>query len=158
MTSPLLLPPLLLKRALDDLHDLAGLARGLGTLPGKLDGLHDEIRGLREDLEPLPGDIDGLHEEIRGMRADLKPMPAKLDDVYDGLKPMEHLGAVRENVAPLEQAIVSVREAVDVLEPMIREMDGAIRDLHPRLEAIQAVEPIGTLADRLPGSRRNRGS
>jgi hypothetical protein len=51
------------------------------------------------------------------MRADLKPMPAKLDDVYDGLKPMEHLGAVRENVAPLEPAIVSVREAVDELEP-----------------------------------------
>jgi hypothetical protein len=42
-----------------------------------------------------------------------------LDDVYDGLKPVEHLGAVRENVAPLEQAIVSVREAVDELEPMI---------------------------------------
>jgi hypothetical protein len=36
-------------------------------------------------------------------------------------------------------------------------MDEAIRALHPRLEAIQAaVEPIGTLADRLPGSRRNR--
>ena len=136
MTNPLLLPPLLLKRALDDLHDLAGLARSLGTLPDK---------------------IDGLHREIRGLRADLKPMPAKLDDVYDGLKPMEHLAAVRKNVAPLERAITSVREAVDELEPMISEMDEAIRALDPRLAAIQAsVEPIGTLADRLPGSRRNR--
>ena len=122
MTNPLLLPPLLLKRALDDLHDLAGLARGLGTLPDRIDGLHKEIRGLRADL-----------------------------------KPMEHLGAVRESVAPLERAITSVREAVDELEPMISEMDESIRALHPRLESIQAsVEPIGTLADRLPGSGRNR--
>jgi len=30
MTSPLMIPPLLLKRLLDDIHDLAGLARGLG--------------------------------------------------------------------------------------------------------------------------------
>ena len=136
MTNPLLVPPALLKRLLDDLHDLAGLARSLGTLPEKLDGLHDEMRGLR---------------------ADLKPMPAKLDEVHDALKPMEHLAAVRENVAPLEEAIVGVRTAVDRLEPMISEMDTSIRDLHPRLAGIQkAVEPIGTLADRLPGSRRNR--
>jgi archaellum component FlaC len=74
MTSPLLLPPLLLKRGLDDLHDLAGLARGLGSLPGKLDGLHDEIRGLREDLEPLP-------EDIKGLRTDLDSLPEKLDGI-----------------------------------------------------------------------------
>ena len=65
MKSPLLLPPLLIKRALDDLHDLAGLARALGTLPGKLDGLHEEMRGLRKDLQPLPKDIGSLQEEIR---------------------------------------------------------------------------------------------
>ena len=63
MTNPLLLPPLLIKRALDDLHDLAGLARGLGTLPSKLDGLHEEMRGLREDLQPLPENIRSLHKE-----------------------------------------------------------------------------------------------
>jgi hypothetical protein len=105
----------------------------------------------------LPEQMGGLDDEIRGLRGDLKPMPAKLDEVYDALKPMEHLAAVRENVAPLEEAIVGVRKAVDRLEPMISEMDTSIRDLHPRLAGIQkAVEPIGTLADRLPGSRRNR--
>ena len=41
--------------------------------------------------------------------------------------------------------------------PLIREVDESIRALDPRLEAIQgAVEPIGTLADRLPGRRRDR--
>ena len=158
MTNPLLLPPMLVKRALDDLHDLAGLARSLGTLPGKLDRLHEEIRGLRSDLEPLPDQMAALNDGIGGVNRTLDPVPAKLDGVQDLLEPMQELEPVRRATVPLEGAILSVREAVDGLEPMLERLDASIRELQPRLDGIHgAVEPIGSLADRLPGSgRRNR--
>ena len=116
----LLVPPALVKRALDDLHDIAQLARSD-------EGLEAEVRDRVEHIEDQ---FDALLVEIRAMR---------------------------RGVEPLERSMVAVRESVDELEPMISDLDAKIRRIDPKLDEMQeSIEPIGDLAEKIPGNRRRR--
>lgn len=122
----LLIPPALLKRALDDLHDIAQLAR-------RAAGMEDELRARIAGLE------------------------RRLDTLIGELEPMHHLTAIRAGIEPLEQSMLAVRDSVDELEPMIEDLDKRIQLIEPRLAEMQeSVEPIGDLAERIPGGRRRR--
>jgi len=122
----LLIPPALLKRALDDLHDIAQLAR-------RAAGMEDELRARIAGLE------------------------GRLDTLIGELEPMHHLTAIRAGIEPLEQSMLAVRDSVDELEPMIEDLDKRIQLIEPRLAEMQeSVEPIGDLAERIPGGRRRR--
>ena len=124
----LLVPPALVKRALDDLHDIAQLAR-------RAAGMEDELRAR----------VAGLEQ--------------RLDTLIAELEPMHHLAAIRAGIDPLEKSMIAVRDSVDELEPMIEDLDKRIQLIEPRLaEMQQSVEPIGDLAERLPGGRRRRQS
>jgi predicted nuclease with TOPRIM domain len=116
----LLVPPALIKRALDDLHDIADLAR-------RYTGLEEEVRDRVEHIEDQ---FDALLAEVRAMR----------------------LG-----VEPLEQSMIAVRDSVDELEPMISDLDAKIRLIDPKLDEMrESIEPIGDLAEKIPGSRKRR--
>lgn len=122
----LLVPPALVKRALDDLHDIAQLAR-------RAAGMEDELRARIAGLE------------------------RRLDTLIAELEPMHHLTAIRAGIEPLEKSMIAVRESVDELEPMIEDLDKRIQLIEPRLAEMQeSVEPIGDLAERIPGGRRRR--
>lgn len=122
----LLVPPALVKRALDDLHDIAQLAR-------RAAGMEDELRARIAGLE------------------------RRLDTLIAELEPMHHLTAIRAGIEPLEQSMLAVRDSVDELEPMIEDLDKRIQLIEPRLAEMQeSVEPIGDLAERIPGGRRRR--
>ena len=116
----LLVPPALVKRALDDLHDIAQLARSY-------EGLEAEVRDRVEHIEDQ---FDALLVEIRAMR---------------------------RGVEPLERSMVAVRESVDELEPMISDLDAKIHLIDPKLDDMrESIEPIGDLAEKIPGNRRRR--
>jgi predicted nucleic acid-binding Zn-ribbon protein len=116
----LLVPPALVKRAFDDLHDIATLARSYAGLEAE----------LRDRVEHIEDQFDALLVEIRAMRL---------------------------AVEPLEQSMVAVRDSVDELEPMISDLDAKIRRIEPKLDEMHdSVEPIGDLAEKIPGNRRRR--
>ena len=116
----LLVPPALVKRALDDLHDIAQVVRRLASL-------EDEIVAR---VDALDRRLAGIEEQITG---------------------------TRKAVEPLERSMLAVRDSVDELEPMIADLDTKIRTIEPRLAEMQdSVEPIGDLAERIPGGRRRR--
>jgi len=122
----LLVPPALVKRALDDLHDIAELVLHPGRPPGEL---RERIAGLEQRLDTLIGELE----------------------------PMHHLAAIRAGIDPLEKSMIAVRDSVDELEPMIEDLDKKIQLIEPRLAEMQeSVEPIGDLAERVPGNRRRR--
>jgi hypothetical protein len=53
--------------------------------------------------------------------------------------------------------MVAVRASVDELEPMIAGLDRRVQTINPKLEDVrESVEPIGDLAERVPGNRRRR--
>jgi hypothetical protein len=112
----LLVPPALVKRALDDLHDIAQLARSYTEI-------EDEIREL----------VAGIEQQIAGMRTGVDALLAEVT------------------------LLRAVLESVDELEPMISDLDAKIRRIEPKLDAMhESVEPIGDLAEKIPGNRRRR--
>jgi hypothetical protein len=136
----LLVPPALVKRALDDLHDIAELARSYTEI-------EDDIRGM----------VAGIQQEIAGMRGGVEALLAEIVLLRAEMAPMSHLEPIRRGIEPLEQSMVAVRESVDELEPMIADLDQKIRRIDPKLDEMQdSIEPIGDLAEKIPGNRRRR--
>ena len=129
----LLLPPALLKRALDDVHDIAR-----------------NMRATRDSIAQLRGEIIAMHGTLEGVQHQLR-------DLAEELAPIENLEPIRRGIDPLEQSMVAVRESVDQLEPMIADLDRKVRKIEPQLDEMQdSIEPVGDLAEKIPGNRRRR--
>jgi chromosome segregation ATPase len=123
--NPLLFPPTLIKRALDDLGAIADAARRLPTLEEEVIQRVDRVE--HEGLAR----IDTLIEALQALRVEMAPI--------------QQLTALRKGIEPLDDDMRAVRESVDNLEPLMRE-------LSDRLEAMrQDVAPLGDLADKIPG-------
>jgi hypothetical protein len=123
--NPLLFPPTLIKRALDDLGAIADAARRLPTLEEQVIGRIDRV----ETAALLR--VDTLIEELRGLRAEMAPI--------------QQLAAVRKGIEPLDEDMRAVRDSVDELEPLIREVSDRLESLR------QDLGPLGELADKIPG-------
>lgn len=186
----LLVPPAMLKRALEDLHDIAQIARRVADLEDELrarvDAAEEDLQLLNLQLgatvaavEPLSGQIAHMELQLDGLMREMLPiqqlpavreaveplsgqiahMESQLDDLAEEMSPIQHLDAIRNGIEPLEKSMVSVRESVDELEPMVSDLDNKIKTIEPRLAEMQdSVEPIGDLAEKIPGNRRRRQS
>jgi len=186
----LLVPPAMLKRALEDLHDIAQIARRVADLEDELrarvDAAEEDLQLLNLQLgatvaavEPLAGQIAHMELQLDGLMREMLPiqqlpavreaveplsgqiahMESQLDDLAEEMSPIQHLDAIRNGIEPLEKSMVSVRESVDELEPMVSDLDNKIKTIEPRLAEMQdSVEPIGDLAEKIPGNRRRRQS
>ena len=138
----LLVPPALLKRALDDVHDIAQLARRFAAT--EADVLAD-LRAVRTAVEPLA--------------AQLSHMQQQLADLAEELAPIQEISAIRRGIDPLEKSMVAVRESVDELEPMLADLDRRVQVIDPKLDQMrESIEPVGDLAERVPGARKRRAS
>jgi polyhydroxyalkanoate synthesis regulator phasin len=184
----LLVPPAMLKRALDDLHDIAQIARRIAGMEdevrGRVDALEQHVHLLNAQLgatvaavEPLSAQLTHMELQLDGLMGEMLPiqllpairdaveplsgqighMERQLDGLAEEMSPIQHLDAIRAGIEPLEKSMHSVRESVDELEPMVSDLDRKIRTIEPRLAEMQdSVEPIGDLAERLPGNRKRR--
>jgi predicted nucleic acid-binding Zn-ribbon protein len=186
----LFVPPAMLKRALEDLHDIAQIARRVADMEDELrarvDAAEEDLQLLNLQLgatvaavEPLSGQIAHMELQLDGLMREMLPiqqlpavreaveplsgqighMEGQLDDLAEEMSPIQHLDAIRNGIEPLEKSMVSVRESVDELEPMVSDLDNKIKTIEPRLAEMQdSVEPIGDLAEKIPGNRRRRES
>jgi predicted nucleic acid-binding Zn-ribbon protein len=186
----LLVPPAMLKRALEDLHDIAQITRRVAEMEDELrarvDAAEEDLQLLNLQLgatvaavEPLSGQIAHMELQLDGLMREMLPiqqlpavreaveplsgqiahMEGQLDDLAEEMSPIQHLDAIRNGIEPLEKSMVSVRESVDELEPMVSDLDHKIKTIEPRLAEMQdSVEPIGDLAEKIPGNRRRRQS
>jgi len=123
--NPLLFPPTLIKRALEDLGAIADAARRLPELEEQVLERMDRIEG-----EAL-GRVDVLIAQLEGLRAEMAPI-GQLEQVRDG-------------IAPLDEDMRAVRDSVDGLEPLLRDVVGQLGELRTNLA------PLGELADKIPG-------
>ena len=184
----LLAPPALVKRAFDDLHDIAQFVRRVARLEdevrARVDAVERDVRVLNAQLgatvvavEPLSGQIAHMQRQLDGLMREMLPiqllpdvreavtplsgqighMERQLDGLAEEMAPIGHLDAIRGGIEPLEKSMVAVRESVDELEPMVQALDKKIQLIEPRLAEMQdSVEPIGELAEKVPGNRRRR--
>jgi chromosome segregation ATPase len=130
--NPLLFPPTLIKRALEDLGAIADAARRLPDLEQQVIERIDRIEG-----EMLTR-ADTIVTELAGLRGEMAPIG--------------ELPAMRKGIEPLDDDMRAVRESVDDLEPLTRELNARLEGLDKRLEALRAdLAPLGQLADKIPG-------
>jgi chromosome segregation ATPase len=136
----LLVPPALLKRALDDVHDIAQVARRFAASEA---GLQTELRAVRAAVEPLEGQLERMQEQLA--------------ELAEEVAPIQEISAIRRGIEPLEHSLVAVRESVDELEPMVANLDRRLHAIDPKLDEMQeSIEPVGDLAERVPGARKRR--
>ena len=122
--NPLLFPPTLIKRALDDVSAIADAARRLPALE-----------------EVVIGRVDRLQRELVALRADMAPIK-ELRKVREGIEPLdEDMRAVRVSVDDLEPLMVEVNTRLGGLDERIEAMR-------------QDLSPLGELADKVPGIGR----
>ena len=184
----LLAPPALVKRAFDDVHDIAQFVRRIAGLEdevrARIDAVEQDVRVLNAQLgatvaavAPLSGQIAHMEGQLDGLMREMLPiqllpdvrdavaplsgqighMERQLDGLAEEMAPIGHLDAIRAGIEPLEKSMIAVRESVDELEPMVQDLDKKIRLIEPRLAEMQdSVEPIGELAEKVPGNRRRR--
>jgi chromosome segregation ATPase len=180
----ILVPPAMVKRAFDDLHDIARLARryarvedeirarvealegDIGAMRAGIDKVQRELVGTRRAAEPLSAQMAGLNEQLAGTRTAVEPLAGKighmeqqLDDLAEEMAPIQHLEPIRRGIEPLERSMTSVRESVDELEPMVDNLDQRVRQIDPKLDDMQdSIEPLGDLAEKIPGNRKRRSA
>ena len=157
--NPLLFPPTLIKRALDDLSSIADAARRLPTLEQQVLDRIDAISAQAlADLAAVRRGVEGLQremapiQEMAAVRAAVEPlegrlltMEAQLEALRGDVKPIGQLEQVRAGIEPLDEDMRAVRESVDELEPLLGQVN-------ERLEALrQDLAPLGDLADKIPG-------
>ena len=126
--NPLLFPPTLIKRALDDLSAIADAAR-------RLPGLEQQVL---DRIDTISGkalvDLAEIRKGIAAMRTDVKPFA--------------QLKQVREGIEPLDEDMRAVRLSVDDLEPLLVQVNERLERLHEDLA------PLGELAEKIPGIGR----
>jgi hypothetical protein len=130
--NPLLFPPTLIKRALDDLSAIADAARRLPDLEQQVIERMDRIEG-----EMLTR-ADTIVAELAALRGEMTPIA--------------ELPAIRKGIEPLDDDMRAVRESVDDLEPLTRELITRLGGLDKRLEALREdLAPLGELVGKIPG-------
>lgn len=147
--NPLLLPPRLVLRALDDLHAIAVAA---GDLNGRLAGLEQRADRIEAQLELAIEVAEGI--ERRGTEAiaaiaQVLEMGEQMLALGERAETragevMEHAAIVSERAALVAESGAQVAAALPLLERAI--------ELTEPLEG--AVERLGRIVDRLPGGRR----
>ena len=177
--NPLLLPPRLLMRALDDLTAIADAARRLPRLEDavlgrvdalleRLDDLGAKVDGLSEQIDGVAAQLDGLAEEmapiknlspvrdeIVAMHAAVAPLSGQMEQLRQEVQPIQQLAKVREGIEPLDEDMHDVRKSIDELEPVVKRIDASIGGLDAKLEDMRGdLSPVGELAEKVPGVGR----
>src|SRR5215210_1532780 len=150
--NPLLIPAVLIKRALDDLNAVGDAARRVGGIErarlGRLDGLAAQVERLREEMDPLE-QLSGVRSHLAAVRAAVEPVAPRLDLLRDELRPIQEMSAVRSHLEAVRTAVEPVAPRLDLLRDELRPIQemSAVRS---QLEAVRAaVEPLDQKLDQL---------
>jgi uncharacterized coiled-coil DUF342 family protein len=149
--NPLLFPPALIKRALDDLGAIADAARRVGgiehALLSRLDLLRDELRPIQE--------MSAVRVHLEAVRAAVEPLDEKLDRLREEIKPIQQLADVRAGIEPLDDDMRQVRASIDEIEPLVKTIGPLIGRIDEKLARMSGdLAPVGDLAEKMPGVKR----
>src|SRR5215210_1398788 len=160
--NPLLIPAVLIKRALDDLNAVGDAARRVGgierALLGRLDGLAAQVERLREEMDPLE-QLSGVRSHLAAVRTAVEPVAPRLDLLRDELRPIQEMSAVRSQleavraaVEPLDQKLDQLREEIEPIQQLadvragIEPLDEDMRQVRESIDEIEPlVKEIGSL-------------
>jgi hypothetical protein len=156
--NPLLLPPRLVLRALDDLHTIARAAAALEDIEARINERLVAVIELGERIAEIGEGIDDRFEEILALGERIVALGARVDDLV----------ALGDRVDQIDARAVEVLATGDRVEQAARDVAASGRLIADALPVLQraitmaeplegAVERLGRIVDRLPGGARPRG-
>jgi len=156
--NPLLLPPKLVKRAVDDLAALGDAARALPSLLSRLDAMLDgldrldrRLQALREEMQPIQN-LAPVREEIEAMHGAVAPLSTQMDRLREEVQPIQQLAEVRKGIEPLDEDMHDVRTSIDELEPLVERIGAQLGGMDAKLDDMRSdLAPLGELAHKVPG-------
>ena len=158
--NPLLLPPRLLFRALDDLHTLALAAARLERVEESLNQRADAILAMGDR-------IDARTEAILAMGERVVEMGAQMDDRAEAVIAMgERIALLGEQMDARSTEILAQGERVVAAATEVADRGAQLAEALPVMQrAIEMAEPLegvverlGRVSDRLPGGARARSA
>jgi chromosome segregation ATPase len=113
MLDALSVPPRLVLRALDDLHELAEGVRRLTEHEGDLAALLHSVRTLPRVEDELSDRIDLLRAEVEALRTWLQPLHSELTDLDDTAENLERgLAQVNTTIAAFDRQLQALRDKI----------------------------------------------
>lgn len=113
MLAALALPPRLVVRALDDLHELAEGIRRLTDREGDLTELVDAVKTLPQVEDELTAAVAELRRDVQALHAWLQPLHTELGDLDDTAEKLETaLGKVDVTIAAFHAELQELRDRI----------------------------------------------
>jgi chromosome segregation ATPase len=113
MLGALAIPPRLILRALDDLHELAEGVRRLTEHEGDLSALLESVGALPGVEEQLSDRIDALRRDVNALHDWLQPLHSELSDLDDTAESLEKsLVQVSATIAGFDRQIQELRDRI----------------------------------------------
>jgi chromosome segregation ATPase len=113
MLDALALPPRLVVRALDDLHELAEGVRRLTQHEGDLSALLDSVGALPGVEEQLSERIEALRRDVKALHDWLQPLHSELSDLDDTAESLEKgLAQVNATIAAFDRQLQELRDRI----------------------------------------------
>ncbi len=171
----LLVPPALVKRALDDLHDIAVLARRFteleAVLVARVEGLEDELVLTRTGVQATQGEIAAVRQGVEALNGEIKGVREGVESLNGRSQPCARASTActsgwSRSATSSRSGAGSSRSSAAWLPCANRwtsssrwsptSTAGCARSI-PKLDEMQeSIEPIGDLAEKIPGNRRRR--
>jgi methyl-accepting chemotaxis protein len=142
-------PPLLILRALDDLHELAIASRNLSAIDRVLAVVEGDLARRADELEDRLGSVLSLAERIESGLPSIEALLKRLDELNSQLGNIATLARPVTEVLP---AVERINESVSVLTETTSTLAAAVGPLQG------ASERLGRIADRLPGAGKSRNA
>ena len=143
--NPLLLPPRLVLRALDDLHTLARVASGLEEVEARMNERLEIVIELGERIADAGESIDGRLDDVVALGERVDELVALGDRVDAVVTTGDKLDAAAREVADSARQLAEALPILARAAQMVGPLEGA-------------VERLGRIVDRLPGGARGRGA
>ena len=148
-------PPLLMVRRVVNPFSIPGDVIGaLRVLPVILERL-EEIQGNTSSMAGDTRCLPSVNEAIQSVSSDtdcLRTMDRRMATIEDA---MPTLVEVQKHLANLPEIIEGLQSGIDRMTELLEGLMGSLQRLDGDVESLQAsIEPLGRVADRIPGGRK----
>ncbi len=160
LVEPLMLPPRLVVRALDDLHTIAAASRNASVRLESMQERTDVAVVLLGRIEYVGDQVLAMGARIETQAEQVLAMGARIETQT------EQLLALGESFDKLGAAVLEQGKVLEITARELATRGSAVTDALPTLErAVAIVEPLegaverlGRIADLLPGGQRRSGA